>query len=385
MPVFGQNTDSSSESDEKTDSIREVKVESVSKEKVKQDKSKTSKKKAEKAVYRSYELEDSSSEPSINSQQTYKAVESNFNVNEVQSNTQRTQRTPSINQQVEMDNAVEYFKNTSPESFEYNYYNYAAGNHDVSREQNLVIAENIRPSNSDVHVQKAALHIIKDEKAQALGYLEKLIASKRLSQSAIVYGKDLLNSVDQNGTLITHGFDDNYSAWYAQNKLGIRTDVTLVSLDFLQSNFYKNQLKNKGYLIPQSKVVNVDYFTAFCKMNKGKKLSASLTLPKEYFKNVLPNLFVTGLVFEYHENSFNNFSRNDRLWRSGLNKELINQASDEKAKQLSSNYLPMLFQLRKVYNQKGDDKTVQLLDKEIDLIGVQCKKFDKVQKLKGAY
>ncbi len=65
--------------------------------------------------------------------------------------------------------------------------------------------------------------------------------------------------------------------------------------------------------------------------------------------------------------------------------QIVLKAKDEKAKQLSSNYLPMLFQLRRVYNQKGDSKTVQLLDKEIDQVGAQCRKFDKVQKLKGAY
>ena len=385
LPVFGQNQEPAKDTDEKSDSIQEVKVQSVSKESVKQKKDRSLKKKAEKSVYDSYELEESAAEPKLDAQSVYKAVESNFNINEIQSNTQRTQRTPSVAQQNEMDNAVEYFKNTSPSSFEYNYFNYSAGNHDVSREQNLIVAENLRPSNSDVHVQKAAFHIIKNEKSKAIVYVEKLIEAKRLSNSTLEYGKDLLRSVRQNGTLVTHGFDDNYAAWYAQNKFGIRKDVTLVSLDFLQSDYYRLQLKNKGYLVPQAKVVNVDFFTAFCNMNKGKNVSASLTIPKEYFAKVLPNLFVTGLVFEYHTGSFNNFSRNDELWKIELSKSLIADAHDEKAKQLSSNYLPMLFQLRKVYNQRGDVKTVQLLDNEIDQIGVQCRKFDKVQKLKDAY
>jgi hypothetical protein len=45
----------------------------------------------------------------------------------------------------------------------------------------------------------------------------------------------------------------------------------------------------------------------------------------------------------------------------------------------------MLLQLRKVYHQKGDLKNVKLIDADIDKVGVQCRKYDKVQQLKGAY
>ena len=68
------------------------------------------------------------------------------------------------------------------------------------------------------------------------------------------------------------------------------------------------------------------------------------------------NLYVTGLVFEYHQGVFNNFDRNSELWNTTLSKHLVNEAKDEKAKQLSANYLPMLLQLRKVYGQKGEQK-----------------------------
>ncbi|MCH2230489.1 MAG: hypothetical protein MK105_09100 [Crocinitomicaceae bacterium] len=388
LPVFAQVQESEKNSANKPDSIQELKGQNVYKESVKKKKGGALKKKNKNHRYGSFdvkEAQETEEDQKRDAQSVYKTVESNFNINEVKSNTQRTQRTPSASQQTEMDNAVDYFENTSPSSFEYNYFNYSAGNHDISREQNLVVAEGLRPSNSDVHVQKAALHIIKNETAEAIKYIDKLIVSKRLSSSALEYGKDLLRSVRPNGILITHGFDDNYSAWYAQHKLGIRQDVVIVSLDFMQSDYYRTQLKNKGYLIPKNKVVDVDFFTSFCNLNKDKGVSVSLTIPKEYFSKVLPRLFVTGLVFEYHSNDFNNFSRNDDLWKNVLSMQIVLKAKDEKAKQLSSNYLPMLFQLRRVYNQKGDSKTVQLLDKEIDQVGAQCRKFDKVQKLKGAY
>jgi hypothetical protein len=110
-----------------------------------------------------------------------------------------------------------------------------------------------------------------------------------------------------------------------------------------------------------------------------------MTTPKEYFKPIQSKLYVTGLVFEYHENDFNNFERNDELWNSGLSKHLILNASDEKGKQLSANYLPMILQLRKVYGQTEEKEKLKDVDDAADKVGLQCKKYEQVQKLKKSY
>ena len=388
-PIYGQNKETDDNSVDKTELEKDSKADSIVIQSKKEVKSRSVEKKVLKSKSQSYDLEEAAEAeeptPGIQSAQSYKVVESNFNLNKVESSNQRTQRSPSISQQIEMDNAVKYFESNSPNSFEHNFFYYVSGNYDVSRQDFLNEAERLRPNNSDVQIQKAALFMIKGDTKNSVVYIEKLIKVERLTASAINYGKDVLISTPMNGTLITHGFDDTYSVWYAQKQLGIRTDVKLISLDFMQSDFYRNELKRKGYQLPNSGVVDVQFFNSFCSLNKTKGLSASLTLPKEYLSGMLSELYVTGLVFEYHNGSFSNFSRNDDLWRNKLNKELINQANDEKGKQLSSNYLPMLLQLRKVYHEKGDSRNVTLIDADIDKVGVQCRKYDKVQQLKGAY
>ena len=215
--------------------------------------------------------------------------------------------------------------------------------------------------------------------------MNKLISSNRLSNNAINYAEDILLSAPKNGTLITHGFDDSYAVWYLQSQKKIRTDVELISLDFMQSEYYRDQLKKKGYSLPNSKNIDVSYFAQFCKLNASRKLSASLTMPKEYFRPVLLNVYLVGLVFEYHTDRFENFKANEYLWNSRLKKHLINNVYDETSKHLSSNYLPMLLQMRKVYGQKGDTDKVKEMDRVVDKIGAQCKKYDQVQKLKSSY
>lgn len=321
----------------------------------------------------------------VSNSSTFINASNSFEYSRDRATEQRYQRSPSPAMQQEMDEAVGYFEQNAPNSFEYNYFKYSAGNYDVNLESNLAEAERLRPNNSDVQVQYAALNMIKGDMTAALQYLERLIDSGRLTTSALEYSEDILRSTPQNGTLITHGFDDTYGSYYMQAANGVRTDVELVSLDFLQSDAYRDRLKEKGYQLPSSTQVDVNYFAGFCQLNAGRKIAVSMTTPKEYFSPVMSNLYATGVVFEYHSAPFDNFSRNAFLWDNGLRKKSILQPSDDKARQLSLNYLPMLIQLRRVYYERGDAAKLAEIDSTIDKIGVQSNKYEQVQKLKVAY
>lgn len=316
---------------------------------------------------------------------SYQSASYDFQSTKKNACTQRTQRSPSVEQQMQMDAAVTYFQEAAPSSFEHHYFKYVAGNHDVGLYDHLKKAEELRPENADVHVQLAAYHIIKNDIQDGIAYCDKLKESERLTENVITYAEDILKSTPENGTLITHGFDDSYGTWYAQNKNDVRKDVTLVSLDFLQSDHYRTNLQEKGYKLPESEVIDVDYLDEFCVDNESKSIGISLTTPKEYFEPILKNLYVVGLVYEYHQEAFDNFFRNDQLWNEELTKKLIDNPIDEKGKQLSANYLPMLLQLQKVYKQKGEKEKRKKVDEASDKIAVQSKKYEQVQRIKSSY
>lgn len=312
-------------------------------------------------------------------------VSGGFSNTNMDSDRQRSSRSPSYQQQAMMDQAVDYFEVNAPESFEHYYFKYVAGNYDVSLYPDLKKAEEIRPENADVHVQMAGYFMIQNDVDTALMYTEKLLESDRLTDNVVAYAGDILRSAPENGALITHGFDDGYGCYYAQNEQGIRPDVTLISLDFLQSEQYRNNLSEKGFALPTSTVVNIDYLVEFCALNLEKGIGISMTTPKEYLEPIQDKLFVVGLIFEYHTQAYNNFTRNDYLWNESLEKHLIVEPGDEKGKQLSANYLPMLLHLQKVYSATGETEKLTEVDEVSDQIGVQCGKYEQVQKVKAKY
>lgn len=330
-------------------------------------------------------LSDKDFEQTTQSQKVSQSAVS-FTLSKQQSATQRTQRSPSAAQQTQMNQVVDDLEQNAPESFEFHYFKYVAGNYNVALIEDLKKAESLRPQNSDVQIQMAAYNIIVNDQTNAQVYLEKLIKSTRLSQDVLDYAEDLLKSAPDKGTLITHGFDDTYACYYLQTVKKIRPDVRLISLDFLQSEKYRTDLKTAGYVLPEKVLIDVAYLQEFCSKNDSKGLAISMTTPKEYLVPIQQNLFAVALVFEYHkELTYNNFYRNDYLWNEELSKTLINKATTDKAKQLSANYLPMLLFLHKTYSESKEVEKVKEVDEAMDKVAVQCKKYDQVKKLKGSY
>ncbi len=308
-----------------------------------------------------------------------------FNTTNYLSNNQRTQRNPTASQQQAMDEAVSFFKKNAPNSFEYHYYKYESGNYNVNRIAHLKQAEKLNPTNSGVIASMAAYYIIIGDEGMAKTYLSRMKGENQLTNTLIDYCTDVLISVPENGLLVTHGFDDTYGTWYAMQLNGIREDVTLVSLDFMQSEKYRERLKAKGVVIPDRQIVDVNFLTAFCNLNEKRNICVSLTTPKEYFLANKWNFYLVGLTYWYQKNELNNFKINHELWSNKLKKSLIQDKSQGSENSLVSNYLPMLFQLRKVYRESGQFKDASELEQVIDRIGQQCGIQEKVNKLKQYY
>jgi hypothetical protein len=222
-------------------------------------------------------------------------------------------------------------------------------------------------------VQLVAYNYIKNEEKNLKENLEFLLKSEKIDKELLFYAEDLLESVAQNGVLLTHGFDDTYSALYVQKVLKKRSDVKIISLDFLQSDYYKNSLQSSGFKIPNESVIDVNYLKDFCIKNESKSLHLSMTFPKPYLKEISSQLSISGLSF-FYSNSTTELESENLGFYEKFNKKQLNSLSSEKVKRITSNYLPFLLSMKSYFELKKDKENLKEVNSLIEKVLVQSKK-----------
>ena len=82
------------------------------------------------------------------------------------------------------------------------------------------------------------------------GYTNFQVHNRSQNVFPLEYGLNILTSCEKDAILFTHGDNDTYPVWYAQEVSGVRRDVRAVNLSLLKAPWYIKQLRDEGVTIP---------------------------------------------------------------------------------------------------------------------------------------
>ena len=254
----------------------------------------------------------------------------------------RTRRTFSASETTEMQGVLRQMGAINPKSKSTMLAFYKLGQHDLQRGVSLEKAYKANVADVEIIKNMAIYsHLMGREKEKA-DFLRTLFSREIMSKYLGVFAKDVLLSCPKNAILIVHAEEDALASLYAQKIMNVRTDVQIISLDWLNSPQFRGNLKAKGFQLPKSTLINVSFLKEFCVLNADKKIAVSSTLPREYLQNIVNNLYLTGLVFRVSPNPIDVSDENKELYISKLHLEL----ADNPNHPISANYLPFLLQLK---------------------------------------
>ncbi|HLP11699.1 MAG TPA: hypothetical protein VK177_07160 [Flavobacteriales bacterium] len=264
----------------------------------------------------------------------------------------------SATQKQELNEILEEMKAKVPGSFEYNIAVYLNGQHNTSLIANLARAAEVNPNQLDVLEQYVAYYAITDNDAKLKEYVQKHRKVSKYESFIDEYAYNLLQSLDNNGVLFTHGVMDTYPVYNQQLNQKVNAGIEIINIDYLNSETYRDALaKRLGIAISFNGNTYATAFDIASKLEATRSVYFSSAFSKAELKKHEAKLELNGLAFRYGT-AKPDATKIESLWSGKFKKDQLEKTnmSDDYAKKMANNYLPVLITVYKFYTAENKDK-----------------------------
>ncbi|MFN6378193.1 MAG: hypothetical protein ACK4WD_02895 [Flavobacteriales bacterium] len=194
-----------------------------------------------------------------------------------------------------MNAILNELKQIDDDSHAYHYLNYLMKGKSVEGLQSLDLAYQKRPEVRLLDDMLAKAIIERNEGAKK-DFSKKLNASGIYNSAILEYNQNVLNSVEQNATLITYGSADTYPLIILQEEFGLRRDVKIICVEWLLNKNYADKI-----ISGLSKVGSESELVKKICDDKKANVYLGLTLAPACYKDIESKLYCTGLAFKFSE------------------------------------------------------------------------------------
>jgi hypothetical protein len=267
---------------------------------------------------------------------------------------------------MEPDTIVQRMQRAVPGTYEY--YNVKVWNDGFQDQRNatdLLKAYEMNPDRPAIYSSLVNYYEMKRDRTHEAEICRKWFESNDISPNILNYNYNVLQSVDDNGILITNGDNDTYPLWILQYALGIKPHVVVVNINLVTVDSYRKKLFEENGIpadgfraLEQPEQQNI---LRHLVARSGRPVFFANTLNTGYYEEFKSNLYMVGLAYKYAKESFDNiavarhnFERNyltDYL-RIGFGQDLSQGIADR----MNMGYLPMLIKLYEHYSLAGEEE-----------------------------
>ncbi|MEM9545461.1 MAG: hypothetical protein AAGA77_05785 [Bacteroidota bacterium] len=251
------------------------------------------------------------------------------------------------------------------DKFEYHYMQ-GINSSDAQALKSFEKAYAIDPERSEAHGWLFTQYIpmFKDKECKDLA--RRMLKNNAYSDANLKWNYNALQSLDQNGVIISNGDMDGLPKWVLQYGDNVRPDVLITNKWLLADipNYKKKIYARLNLTLPSKNIDDFDSLSEYAdfltvdilkRSNRPTYISAGTQL--KFFKanGIEDNMYLVGNVLKYSETSFDNTSElknnfENKYFLEYLFKNFQHHSQDEVVKsQMNLTYLPGLIHLKKHY------------------------------------